>query len=123
MARQGTTDQGLGDEIAFGTARRAAHDSSLSDAHLVLCCQLAVYVHIATLRLVFALFSQINHYLNEASIERRVDNTSECRSDPRVVGSWAAVKSKRPMTFARKAHCGSDTRTCLCFVFANQSFE
>jgi fatty acid desaturase len=50
---------------------------------------LAVYVHIATLGLVFALFSQINH-LNEASIERGDDNVSGNMSDPRVVSSWAA---------------------------------
>jgi linoleoyl-CoA desaturase len=63
---------------------------------------LAVYVHIATIGLVFALFSQINH-LNEASIERGDDNVSANISDPRVVGSWAADQVETSNNFCSQS--------------------
>jgi len=74
-------------------------------------CALSVYVHIATIGLVFALFSQIDH-LNQASTERGEeggeDNVAGNMSDRRVVGSWVAdQKSNSPTTFAHKTYCGT----------------
>jgi hypothetical protein len=52
-----------------------------------------LYVIIATLRVAFALFSQINH-LHEFSIERGDDTVSGNISDPRIVGSWVADQAE-----------------------------
>jgi hypothetical protein len=49
------------------------------------------------------LFSQINHYLKEASIERGVDIDSEYASDPRVVGSWAADQVEKSHDFCSQS--------------------
>jgi fatty acid desaturase len=63
---------------------------------------LAVFVHISTLGIVFAIFSQINH-LNESSIGRNMDDralSANNKRDPRLVDSWAAAQVETSNNFA-----------------------
>ncbi len=67
---------------------------------------LASYIHVATLGITFALFSQINH-LNEPSLEADMDNRrqryDEKKSldrDPRLATSWGAAQVETANNFA-----------------------
>ena len=62
---------------------------------------LAIYVHIASIGLTFAFFSQINH-LNEPSIVRSLksDNNVESKRHPIAVNSWAASQIETSNNFA-----------------------
>lgn len=77
----------------------------------------AIAIHISTLGVIFAIFSQINH-LNEPSLEADMDTrTSRSPSisgkqiDPRVVESWAAAQVETSNNFASQSliwHCLSN---------------
>lgn len=91
------------------------HETLLSAA-------LAIYLHIATLGTVFALFSQINH-LNEPSLEsdmdsrcrlrhdadnnnqnpNQIESKKETSRDPRLVHSWAAAQVETSNNFAAQS--------------------
>jgi len=71
---------------------------------------LAIYLHVATLGITFAIFSQINH-LNEISLESDMDSRQErhlvlsekeCykKRDPRLMHSWAAAQVETSNNFA-----------------------
>mmetsp|Transcript_13804 Transcript_13804/g.34678 ORF Transcript_13804/g.34678 Transcript_13804/m.34678 type:complete len:538 (+) Transcript_13804:109-1722(+) len=67
---------------------------------------LASYIHVATLGITFALFSQINH-LNEPSLEADMDNRQQrydekkaIGRDPRLATSWGAAQVETANNFA-----------------------
>ena len=67
---------------------------------------LASYIHVATLGITFALFSQINH-LNEPSLEADMDNRQlrydekkAIGRDPRLATSWGAAQVETANNFA-----------------------
>ncbi|KAG7366384.1 fatty acid desaturase, type 1 [Nitzschia inconspicua] len=71
----------------------------------------ASYLHVGTLGLVFALFSQINH-LNELSLESDMISRNEkenskqhstSRRDPRLTQSWAAAQVETSNNFASQS--------------------
>lgn len=69
----------------------------------------AIYIHIATLGLVFAVFSQINH-LNELSLMSDMASRNENKEksqhsskDPRLLGSWAAAQVETSNNFASES--------------------
>mmetsp|Transcript_31873 Transcript_31873/g.77257 ORF Transcript_31873/g.77257 Transcript_31873/m.77257 type:complete len:477 (-) Transcript_31873:37-1467(-) len=70
------------------------HESTLTAAF-------AVYVHITTIGIVFAIFSQINH-LNEPSLEADLDTRKTCgASRSKIVkDSWAAAQVETSNNFA-----------------------
>jgi len=71
-----------------------AHESKMTAAF-------AVYIHISTIGVVFAIFSQINH-LNEPSVEADLE-TRKTSSTPRssiIKDSWAAAQVETSNNFA-----------------------
>ena len=82
-----------------------AHESFAKSA-------LASYIHIATVGIIFALFSQINH-LNEPSLESDMDSRhqqqqqqkrrSDAKRDPRLERSWAAAQVETSNNFASQS--------------------
>eukprot|EP00536_Pseudo-nitzschia_multiseries_P017560 jgi/Psemu1/264380/estExt_Genewise1Plus.C_16250008 len=75
----------------------------------------ASYIHVATLGIIFALFSQINH-LNEPSLEADLDTREQQRQqhkqsqgkggakrDPRLEGSWGAAQVETANNFASQS--------------------
>ena len=74
----------------------------------------ATSLHISTLGVIFAIFSQINH-LNESSLEADMDTrrketfsssshpTKQLRRDPRVIDSWAAAQVETSNNFASES--------------------
>jgi len=67
---------------------------------------LATYIHVATLGITFALFSQINH-LNEPSLESDMDSRLQRQEemlrqgrDPRLATSWGAAQVETANNFA-----------------------
>ena len=64
----------------------------------------AVSLHISTLGILFAIFSQINH-LNEPSLEADMETRQrESKSrDPRIVNSWAAAQVETSNNFASQS--------------------
>ena len=73
---------------------------------------LASYVHVATLGVTFALFSQINH-LNEPSLEADMDTREQeqnqlqglrnAKRDPRLARSWGAAQVETANNFASQS--------------------
>ena len=73
---------------------------------------LATYIHVATLGITFALFSQINH-LNEPSLESDLDSRQQQRErlqgktiskrDSRLAHSWAAAQVETSNNFASRS--------------------
>jgi hypothetical protein len=80
---------------------------------------LSIYLHVGTLGIVFALFSQINH-LNEPSLESDMDSRAlptndtapasspqqenqQSDRDSRLVGSWAAAQVETSNNFASRS--------------------
>eukprot|EP00751_Fragilariopsis_kerguelensis_P011676 CAMPEP_0170771026 /NCGR_PEP_ID=MMETSP0733-20121128/7819_1 /TAXON_ID=186038 /ORGANISM="Fragilariopsis kerguelensis, Strain L26-C5" /LENGTH=589 /DNA_ID=CAMNT_0011112717 /DNA_START=54 /DNA_END=1823 /DNA_ORIENTATION=- len=71
---------------------------------------LAIYLHVATLGITFALFSQINH-LNETSLESDMDSRQRQlipgkeskNQDPRLIHSWAASQIETSNNFASRS--------------------
>lgn len=63
---------------------------------------LAAYIHVATLGITFALFSQINH-LNEPSLEADMDTRKARDMDPRLANSWAAAQVETANNFASES--------------------
>jgi len=70
---------------------------------------LASYIHVATLGITFALFSQINH-LNEPSLESDMDTRQQHQKemqrqgrDPRLATSWGAAQVETANNFASKS--------------------
>jgi fatty acid desaturase len=70
---------------------------------------LATYIHVATLGITFALFSQINH-LNEPSLESDMDTRQQQQEemkrrkrDPRLATSWGAAQVETANNFASKS--------------------
>jgi len=69
----------------------------------------ASYIHVATLGITFALFSQINH-LNEHSLDADLDTRKQqqkqpqgkgsAKRDPRLEGSWGAAQVETANNFA-----------------------
>jgi fatty acid desaturase len=75
---------------------------------------LAISLHISTMGVIFAIFSQVNH-LNEPSLEADMETrTSESvfeKRDPRVADSWAAAQVETSNNFASQSliwHCFSN---------------
>jgi len=71
---------------------------------------LAIYLHVATIGITFALFSQINH-LNEPSLESDM-HSRQCqlslekeskKRDPRLTLSWAAAQVETSNNFASRS--------------------
>eukprot|EP00980_Cylindrotheca_fusiformis_P011704 scaffold2783_cov129-Cylindrotheca_fusiformis.AAC.5 len=73
---------------------------------------LSVYVHMATVGVVFAIFSQINH-LNEISVESDMESRSSNSTPSKSItkGSWAAAQVETSNNFAAGSllwHCLSN---------------
>jgi hypothetical protein len=70
---------------------------------------LACYIHVGTLGITFALFSQINH-MNEPSLESDMDSRQQRQEekkrqgrDPRLATSWGAAQVETANNFASKS--------------------
>merc|ERR1711865_562368 len=69
---------------------------------------LATYIHVGTLGITFALFSQINH-LNEPSLKSDMDSrqrqllSNDKQRDPRLTHSWAAAQVETSNNFASRS--------------------
>jgi len=70
---------------------------------------LATYIHVGTLGITFALFSQINH-MNEPSLESDMDSRQQQQEekkrqgrDPRLATSWGAAQVETANNFASKS--------------------